>query len=81
MSTRYPIEPSQNDYHQDHEWQREQQARQSLTISDVLSTIDDLIAQEAREEQHPLHGVVAYLLGRSPTPGTNLYDHGTCLAG
>jgi hypothetical protein len=54
----------------DRQWQREQMALRSLSISDVLAEVDDLIAQEPDEQQHPLYSLAAHTLNRTTIPGT-----------
>ena len=70
MSTRYEPDDFDLDYHSDWQWQRQQRALQSLTVSDVLAEVDDLIAAEPDEQQHPLYSLVAHTLGHTTMPGS-----------
>jgi hypothetical protein len=58
------------DYHADLQWRRQHAALQSLAIGDVLAEVDDLIAQEPDEQNHPLYSLVAHALDRVTMPGT-----------
>jgi hypothetical protein len=58
------------DYHSDLEWRRQEMASKTLTVSDVLATVDELMAEEADEEQHPLYGLAATALGHTTQPGS-----------
>jgi hypothetical protein len=72
MSTRnipYPDDFDDN-YHADLQWRRQEMALKALTVSDVLATVDELIAAEADETQHPCHGLVAAALGQTMQPGS-----------
>jgi hypothetical protein len=51
-------------------WFREQQALRSLSISDILTEVDSLIASEPDEQRHPLFSLVANALDRRIMPGT-----------
>jgi hypothetical protein len=54
----------------DVDWHRQQMALQSLSISDILAEVDDLIADEPDEQKHPLFCLVANALDRRIMPGT-----------
>jgi hypothetical protein len=63
MSTRqipYPPDFDVN-YHADLAEQRRQRVLKTLAVSDVLTEVDDLIAQEPDPTKHPAHDVVAFL--------------------
>jgi hypothetical protein len=66
----------QIDSHADHHEARRRLAFTSLEIGDVLSAIDDLIAQEPDPSKHPCAALVAWLLDKQLTPldGGALYD-------
>jgi hypothetical protein len=51
-------------------------ALKTLTVSDVLSEVDDLMSQEADRQKHPCYAMAAWLLERQLTPldGAALYD-------
>jgi hypothetical protein len=51
-------------------------ALKTLTVSDVLSEVDDLMSQEADLQKHPCYAMAAWLLERQLTPfdGAALYD-------
>jgi hypothetical protein len=51
-------------------WHRQQLALQSLSISDILAQVDDLIAAEPDEQKHPLFSLVVNALDRRIMPGT-----------
>jgi hypothetical protein len=51
-------------------WFREQLALESLSISDILTEVDDLIAAEPDEQRHPLFSLVVNALDRRIMPGT-----------
>jgi hypothetical protein len=69
MSTiQYP-DDFEVDYHADLLWHRQQRALRKISLADVLAVIDETIAAEPDPTQHPLHGLVAYLLEKSNTPG------------
>ena len=84
MSSRYTPEPSQIDYHADHEEARRRWALTTLDIGDVLAEVDDLIAQEPDPAKHPCFALANWLLERQLTPldGGALYDRwkALCLA-
>jgi hypothetical protein len=64
------------DYHSAHHEERRQRALKALTVSDVLSELDDLIAAEPDPAKHPAFGLVAFLLDRqTAVDGGALYDH------
>jgi hypothetical protein len=65
----YPDDFDEN-YHHDLAWQRQEMARKALTVSDVLATVDELIAAEADEMQHPLYSLAAAALDRTTQPGS-----------
>ena len=54
----------------DIDWHRQQMALQSLAIGDILAEVDDLIAREPDEQQHPLFSLVANALDHRIMPGT-----------
>jgi hypothetical protein len=68
MSIPYPSD-FQSNYHQDQHVRRVERAFKALTVADVLSVLDDLIAAEPDPSKHPCHNLVAYLLDRAWTPG------------
>jgi hypothetical protein len=70
MSTIHVPDDFDVDYHADLQWQRQQMALKTLTVSDVLSELDDLIASQPDETQHPLCALVAHALDRTTMPGT-----------
>jgi hypothetical protein len=70
MSTVHFPDDFDIDYHADLQWQRQQMALQSLSISDVLAAVDDLIAAEPDEHKHPLFSLVANALDTRVTAGT-----------
>jgi hypothetical protein len=86
MSTHdLPYPPDfQIDYHTDHHEERRRRALTSLALGDVLSEIDDLIAQEPDPSKHPCAALAAWLLERQLTPldGGQLFDgwKALCLA-
>jgi hypothetical protein len=51
-------------------WHQEQMALQSLSISDILAEVDDLIAAEPNEQRHPLFSLVANALDTRIMAGT-----------
>jgi hypothetical protein len=61
--------PEEHNYHEACQQQRVEKALKALTVSDVLSVLDDLIAVEPDAAKHPCHDLVAYLLDQAWTPG------------
>jgi hypothetical protein len=58
-----------------HEEERRRRALKTLTVSDVLSELDDLIADEPDASKHPCHGLVAFLLDQAwACDGGQLFD-------
>jgi hypothetical protein len=75
MSNRHIPEADQIDYHSDLQVQRVERARKLIHISDVLATLDDLIAQEPSAERHPCFGLAAFLLDHTyACDGGKLFD-------
>jgi len=70
MSTIHYPDDFDIDYHSDLQWQRQQRALQSLTVSDILAEVDALIASESAPENHPLYAMTAAMLGHATQPGT-----------
>jgi hypothetical protein len=59
-----------DDVEADRAW-RQEMARCSIEVGDVLAAIDDLIAREPGPEKHPLYSLVAHALDRTTMPGTS----------
>jgi hypothetical protein len=58
-----------------HEEERRRRALKTLTVSDVLSALDDLVASQADAAKHPCHGLVAWLLDQAwACDGGQLFD-------
>jgi hypothetical protein len=75
MSIRQIPEPSQIDYHAEVQAQRVERAMKLIHVSDVLSKLDDLIAQEPCAERHPCFGLATFLLDRiHACDGGKLFD-------
>ena len=66
MSTRHiPYPPDFDiDHAAAHHEERRRHVLQALDAGDVLSVLDDLIAQEPDPAQHPCYAVVCWLLDR-----------------
>jgi len=72
----------QIDFQSAHEEERRRRAFKSLTVADVLSELDDLVAAEPDAAQHPCHGLATWLLDQSwACDGGQLFDawKGLCL--
>ena len=75
MSIRHIPEADQIDYHADLQAQRVARAIRLIHVSDVLSKLDDLVAQEPRAERHPCFGLAAFLLDHTyACDGGKLFD-------
>ena len=74
----YDIEipyPDPFDHAAAHEEERRRRAFKTLTVADVLSAIDDLVAAEPDAARHPCHGLVAWLLDQAwACDGGQLFD-------
>jgi hypothetical protein len=83
MSTRHLPYPPDFDvnYHADREIQRVEAARKRLTVSDVLSVLDDKVAGLADETSHPCYHLVAWLLDKEgPVDGAAFWTRWQQLA-
>jgi hypothetical protein len=69
VSTMHYPDDFQIDYHADLQWHRQQAALKRIEPGDVLRVIDETIAAEPDPAQHPLHGLVSYLLEHTNSPG------------
>jgi hypothetical protein len=62
----YIVDPPEPRYHEDLEaeryYQRYELARNRVTVSDVLSEVDHLIADEHDERKHPLYTLAKHVL-------------------
>jgi hypothetical protein len=56
--------PDDINYHEAHQAQRVERAKQLIDPGDVLSIIDSRIAQEPDPRSHPLYGLVLFCLDR-----------------
>jgi hypothetical protein len=70
MSTIHYPDDFEIDYHSDLQWRRQQLVLQSLTVSDLLAEVDDLLRQEPEEQKHPLYSLAAHALGHTTQPGS-----------
>jgi hypothetical protein len=70
MSQYLHIALPEHDEEADRQWHREQLTLQSLSISDILAEVDDLIAAEPDEQRHPLYSLVCNALDTRIMPGT-----------
>jgi len=61
-----PALPYPLDYDADADWRqrREEEILHSLDVEDILASIDQALGSEPDPTQHPLFGVVEYLLNR-----------------
>src|SRR5262245_23174819 len=56
--------PDDHDYHADLCQQRRRRALQSLEVGDVISAVEDALAQEPDPTTHPLFPLASWLLDR-----------------
>jgi hypothetical protein len=56
--------PDDHDYHADLFQQRRRLALQSLDVGDVITSVEDVLAQEPDPTKHPLFPVANWLLDR-----------------
>jgi hypothetical protein len=77
MSTRYAVEPSQIDYHAEHQVRRTERALKALDPGDVIATVESRLAQESDPRQHPLYHFVCWHLEKCLTPldGGEFFAH------
>jgi hypothetical protein len=68
MSTRHIPEPSQIDYHADHEWQRRRLALAKIHPEDLLAAVMTDLSERPLQD-HPLGHLVLWLLDKELTPG------------
>jgi hypothetical protein len=68
MSTRYPVEPSQIDYHSDLAWQRRRLALAKINPEDLLAAVMENLVEQPLEG-HPLQPMLLWLLDRAWAPG------------
>jgi hypothetical protein len=70
------------DYHADRQEERRRRALTTLTVADVLSELDALVAQEPDPTKHSCHGLVNWLLdGQPAVHGGDFWDAWKRLAG
>lgn len=76
MSIHHMPAPDEINYHEARQAQRVQAALKRIDPGDVLSVIDSRIAAEPDPTQHPLYGLVCWVLDKhvAPLDGGQLFD-------